>query len=204
MSDQGPKNDELHCSFCGNSQSEVRNLIAGPGVFICSECVDLCSATLRKQLAERNLLRGSGNPTPRQIRELLDEYVIGQDRAKMVLAVAVHNHYKRLGHAKGGDVELEKSNILLIGPTGTGKTLFASTIARALDVPFVVVDATSLTEAGYVGEDVESIITKLLQAADGNVEKRSEEHTSELQSLMRISYAVFCLKKKNTKQQTTT
>src|SRR3546814_6141302 len=118
----------------------------------------------------------------------------------MVLAVAVHNHYKRLGHAKGGDVELEKSNILLIGPTGTGKTLFASTIARALDVPFVVVDATSLNEAGYVGEDVESIITKLLQAADGNVEKaqkgRSEEHTSELQSLMRISYAVFCLKKK--------
>src|SRR3546814_7172033 len=118
MSDQGPKNDELHCSFCGNSQSEVRNLIAGPGVFICSECVDLCSATLRKQLAERNLLRGSGNPTPRQIRELIDEYAIGTDWAKMVLAVAVHDHYTRLGHDKGGDDDLETLNTLRFGPTG--------------------------------------------------------------------------------------
>jgi ATP-dependent Clp protease ATP-binding subunit ClpX len=189
MSDQSPKDNELHCSFCGNSQSEVRSLIAGPSVFICSECVDLCSATLRKQLAERHSLKGSANPTPRQIRELLDEYVIGQERAKMVLAVAVHNHYKRLAHSQGSDVELEKSNILLIGPTGTGKTLFASTIARALDVPFVVVDATSLTEAGYVGEDVESIITKLLQAADGNVEKaqRGIIYVDEIDKIARKS-----------------
>jgi ATP-dependent Clp protease ATP-binding subunit ClpX len=171
MSDQNPKHDELHCSFCGKAQSEVQTMIAGPSVFICNECVDLCESTVRKQLADRHALTGNGKPTPRQIREHLDAYVIGQDRAKRVLSVAVYNHYKRLEHAHGSDVELEKSNILLIGPTGTGKTLIARTIAKALDVPFIVADATTLTEAGYVGEDVESIVAKLLQAADYDVEK---------------------------------
>ena len=162
----------LYCSFCGKSQHEVRKLIAGPTVFICDECVELCMDIIREE-TKNNLVKSSdGVPTPRDICEVLDDYVIGQDMAKRVLSVAVHNHYKRLGHAsKSSDVELAKSNILLIGPTGCGKTLLAQTLARILDVPFTMADATTLTEAGYVGEDVENIILKLLQSADYNVER---------------------------------
>ncbi|MEM8791995.1 MAG: ATP-dependent Clp protease ATP-binding subunit ClpX [Pseudomonadota bacterium] len=162
----------LYCSFCGKSQHEVRKLIAGPTVFICDECVELCMDIIREE-AKNNLVKSSdGVPTPKDICEVLDDYVIGQEVAKRVLSVAVHNHYKRLGHAsKSTDVELSKSNILLIGPTGCGKTLLAQTLARILDVPFTMADATTLTEAGYVGEDVENIILKLLQSADYNVER---------------------------------
>jgi len=162
----------LYCSFCGKSQHEVRKLIAGPTVFICDECVELCMDIIREE-TKNNLVKSSdGVPTPREICNILDDYVIGQDTAKRVLSVAVHNHYKRLNHAgKSTDVELSKSNILLIGPTGCGKTLLAQTLARILDVPFTMADATTLTEAGYVGEDVENIILKLLQAADYNVER---------------------------------
>jgi len=162
----------LYCSFCGKSQHEVRKLIAGPTVFICDECVELCMDIIREE-TKNNLVKSSdGVPTPRDICEILDDYVIGQDHAKRVLSVAVHNHYKRLNHSgKSSDVELAKSNILLIGPTGCGKTLLAQTLARILDVPFTMADATTLTEAGYVGEDVENIILKLLQAADYNVER---------------------------------
>lgn len=162
----------LCCSFCGNAQEDVEHLIAGPQTFICNDCVDICNDVItdkRKRQAAENTNPAS---SPRSIREFLDEYVIGQDRAKRVLSVAVYNHYKRIKHGGvGADVELSKSNILLIGPTGTGKTLFAHSLARALDVPFTMADATTVTEAGYVGEDVDSIITKLLQAADYNVEK---------------------------------
>ena len=163
----------LYCSFCGKSQHEVRKLIAGPTVFICDECVELCMDIIREEHKTSLVKSGDGVPTPSDICQVLDDYVIGQDRAKRVLSVAVHNHYKRLGHgsAKNGDVELAKSNILLIGPTGCGKTLLAQTLARILDVPFTMADATTLTEAGYVGEDVENIILKLLQAADYNVER---------------------------------
>ncbi|MEL7468367.1 MAG: ATP-dependent Clp protease ATP-binding subunit ClpX, partial [Pseudomonadota bacterium] len=162
----------LYCSFCGKSQHEVRKLIAGPTVFICDECVELCMDIIREE-TKNNLVKSSdGVPTPKDICQVLDDYVIGQTNAKRVLSVAVHNHYKRLNHAsKSSDVELAKSNILLIGPTGCGKTLLAQTLARILDVPFTMADATTLTEAGYVGEDVENIILKLLQSADYNVER---------------------------------
>ena len=163
----------LYCSFCGKSQHEVRKLIAGPTVFICDECVELCNDIIREETkAGIAGKKDGGVPTPRDIFATLNDYVIGQDRAKRVLSVAVHNHYKRLKHSgKGGEVELSKSNILLVGPTGCGKTLLAQTLAKTFDVPFTMADATTLTEAGYVGEDVENIILKLLQASDYNVEK---------------------------------
>jgi ATP-dependent Clp protease ATP-binding subunit ClpX len=168
----GDSKNTLYCSFCGKSQHEVRKLIAGPTVFICDECVELCMDIIREEHKSSLVKSGEGVPTPRQICNVLDDYVIGQDLAKRVLSVAVHNHYKRLSNtAKGDDVELAKSNILLIGPTGSGKTLLAQTLARIIDVPFTMADATTLTEAGYVGEDVENIILKLLQAADYNVER---------------------------------
>jgi len=168
----GDSKNTLYCSFCGKSQHEVRKLIAGPTVFICDECVELCMDIIREENKSAIAKSRSGVPTPAEINEVLDDYVIGQDHAKRVLSVAVHNHYKRLAHgSKGGDVELAKSNILLIGPTGCGKTLLAQTLARTLDVPFTMADATTLTEAGYVGEDVENIILKLLQSADYNVER---------------------------------
>ncbi len=162
----------LYCSFCGKSQHEVRKLIAGPTVFICDECVELCMDIIREEHKTTLVKSRDGVPTPRDICTVLDDYVIGQDHAKRVLSVAVHNHYKRLAHgSKNNDVELAKSNILLIGPTGCGKTLLAQTLARILDVPFTMADATTLTEAGYVGEDVENIIQKLLQKCDYDVEK---------------------------------
>lgn len=168
----GESKNTLYCSFCGKSQHEVRKLIAGPTVFICDECVELCMDIIREENKTTGMKASEGVPTPREICDVLDDYVIGQATAKRVLSVAVHNHYKRLNHAdKGGDIELSKSNILLIGPTGCGKTLLAQTLARILDVPFTMADATTLTEAGYVGEDVENIILKLLQASEYNVER---------------------------------
>ncbi len=168
----GDSKSTLYCSFCGKSQHEVRKLIAGPTVFICDECVELCMDIIREEHKLTFVKSKDGVPTPREIRDVLDDYVIGQEHAKKVLSVAVHNHYKRLNHAqKNNDVELAKSNILLVGPTGVGKTLLAQTLARIIDVPFTMADATTLTEAGYVGEDVENIILKLLQAADYNVER---------------------------------
>jgi ATP-dependent Clp protease ATP-binding subunit ClpX len=168
----GDSKNTLYCSFCGKSQHEVRKLIAGPTVFICDECVELCMDIIREEHKTTLVKSRDGVPTPRDICKVLDDYVIGQDHAKRVLSVAVHNHYKRLQHgAKSNDVELAKSNILLVGPTGCGKTLLAQTLARIIDVPFTMADATTLTEAGYVGEDVENIILKLLQAADYNVER---------------------------------
>ncbi|MBU6373276.1 MAG: ATP-dependent Clp protease ATP-binding subunit ClpX [Alphaproteobacteria bacterium] len=168
----GESKNTLYCSFCGKSQHEVRKLIAGPTVFICDECVELCMDIIREEHKTSLVKSKEGVPTPREIKDVLDDYVIGQEHAKRVLSVAVHNHYKRLSHAaKNQDVELAKSNILLIGPTGCGKTLLAQTLARIIDVPFTMADATTLTEAGYVGEDVENIILKLLQAADYNVER---------------------------------
>ncbi|PQA89415.1 ATP-dependent Clp protease ATP-binding subunit ClpX [Hyphococcus luteus] len=168
----GDGKNTLYCSFCGKSQHEVRKLIAGPTVFICDECVELCMDIIREESKSSLVKASDGVPSPQQIHKVLDDYVIGQAQAKRVLSVAVHNHYKRLNHAaKNNDVELAKSNILLIGPTGSGKTLLAQTLARILDVPFTMADATTLTEAGYVGEDVENIILKLLQSADYNVER---------------------------------
>ena len=172
MSDKNNKNI-LYCSFCGKSQHEVRKLIAGPTVFICDECVELCMDIIKEENKSSLVKHQDGVPSPKEICNVLDEYVIGQRFAKEILSVAVHNHYKRLNHdsKNSKDIELSKSNILLVGPTGCGKTLLAQTLARILDVPFTMADATTLTEAGYVGEDVENIILKLLQAADYNVEK---------------------------------
>jgi ATP-dependent Clp protease ATP-binding subunit ClpX len=178
MSDDNFNKDDdngklLYCSFCGKSQHEVRKLIAGPSVFVCDECVDLCNDIIREEIQEKDTETTDRKlPIPEEIKNTLDEYVIGQESAKKVLAVAVYNHYKRLNYAKAnGEVELSKSNILMVGPTGTGKTLLAETLARLLDVPFTIADATTLTEAGYVGEDVENIIQKLLQKCDYDVEK---------------------------------
>jgi ATP-dependent Clp protease ATP-binding subunit ClpX len=168
----GDERDRMKCSFCGKPQAQVRKLVAGPGVYICDECIELCSEIVEEELAAEEPRTGlRPTPKPREIYEALCEYVVGQDRAKKALSVAVYNHYKRIGNRRPSDVELQKSNILLIGPTGCGKTLLAQTLARILDVPFAIADATSLTEAGYVGEDVENILLRLIQAADYEIKK---------------------------------
>jgi ATP-dependent Clp protease ATP-binding subunit ClpX len=172
MAKQEKSDSLLRCSFCGKSRDEVKKLIAGPTVYICDECVDLCNDIIAEEWEEAKEESSSALPKPAEIKKILDQFVIGQDRAKKILAVAVHNHYKRVAsNAQNDDIELQKGNILMIGPTGTGKTLLAQTLARILDVPFTIADATTLTEAGYVGEDVENIILKLLQSADYDVEK---------------------------------
>ncbi|MFM2400209.1 MAG: ATP-dependent Clp protease ATP-binding subunit ClpX, partial [Pseudomonadota bacterium] len=171
---KGTSEKLLYCSFCGKSQHEVKKLIAGPSVFICDECIELCNEIIRDEATDNVAQQAKSDlPTPAEIKDILDQYVIGQESAKRILSVAVYNHYKRLKHlsSKKDDVELAKSNILLVGPTGSGKTLLAQTLARLLNVPFVIADATTLTEAGYVGEDVENIIQKLLQNCNYEVEK---------------------------------
>ncbi|MCR4399662.1 MAG: ATP-dependent Clp protease ATP-binding subunit ClpX, partial [Syntrophomonadaceae bacterium] len=168
----GDDRGQLKCSFCGKTQDQVRKLVAGPGVYICDECIELCNEIIEEELAEDFGFEMGDIPKPQEIREILDQYVIGQDKAKKILAVAVYNHYKRINMgSKLEDVELQKSNILMLGPTGSGKTLLAQTLAKILNVPFAIADATSLTEAGYVGEDVENILLKLIQAADYDIEK---------------------------------
>ena len=164
---------QLKCSFCGKTQEQVRKLVAGPGVYICDECIELCNEIIAEEFSDDAEVGLKDVPKPKEIRHILDQYVIGQDEAKKSLSVAVYNHYKRInmGQGKNEDVELKKSNILMIGPTGSGKTLLAQTLARILNVPFAIADATSLTEAGYVGEDVENILLKLIQAADYDIEK---------------------------------
>src|SRR5258708_18505047 len=189
--------DDFHCSFCGKRRREVRKLISGPRVFICDECVALCNDIIAKEeAAERPKY-----PRPREIWDELNKYVIGQDRAKKALSVSVYNHYKRIGqHGKAGEVEIQKGNILLLGPTGCGKTLLVQTLAKKLDVPFAMADATTLTEAGYVGEDVDSVIKALYRNADVPRDRKSTRLNSSHQI---ISYAVFCLKKKKKKETRT-
>ena len=186
------KNKELHCSFCGKSENQVHRMIQGPGVRICDECVQLCMSILEDDYspaAENKLEAPDRLPTPREIKAVLDEYVIGQEAAKIALSVSVYNHYKRIFYGGGEDVELQKSNILMIGPTGSGKTLFAQTLARVLQVPFAIADATTLTEAGYVGDDVENILLRLLQAADFDVElaERGIIYVDEIDKIARKS-----------------
>ncbi|HKI59844.1 MAG TPA: ClpX C4-type zinc finger protein, partial [Mariprofundaceae bacterium] len=182
----------LYCSFCGKSQHDVKKLIAGPTVFICDECIELCNEIIVEELSgedKKSEVKPTGLPKPAEIKAFLDDYVIGQEPSKRLLSVAVYNHYKRISHNENSDVEIAKSNVLLLGPTGSGKTLLAQTLARIFDVPFIMADATTLTEAGYVGEDVENIILKLLQAADYDVEKaqRGIVYIDEVDKLSRKS-----------------
>ncbi|MCL0041484.1 ATP-dependent Clp protease ATP-binding subunit ClpX, partial [Peptococcaceae bacterium] len=172
LQDRGKLKGQLKCSFCGKLQDQVKKLVAGPGVYICDECIELCNDIIEEELSEDINFDMGEIPSPKEIKEFLDQYVIGQDEAKKTLAVAVYNHYKRINlDGKIGDVELQKSNIIMLGPTGSGKTLLAQTLAKLLNVPFAIADATSLTEAGYVGEDVENILLKLIQAADYDIDK---------------------------------